>query len=121
MGVQGGVGKPLEKGKILNELVLPISKDRFQRRRRDAGGDFIANERAVRVIRKGVMVLPFSEFANGGVYAHIGELIALAVLGKFMLSGPAQAARKAQDGGAIAEVLRLLDGLHEGKGRVQAG
>ena len=102
-------------------MVLPISKDRFQRRRRDAGGDFIANERAVRVIRKGVMVLPFSEFANGGVYAHIGELIALAVLGKLMLSGPAQAARKAQDGGAIAQALCLLDGLHEGKGRVQAG
>ena len=73
------------------------------------------------MIRKGVMVLPFGKFANGGVYAHIGELIALAVLGKFMLSGPAQAARKAQDGGAIAEVLRLLDGFHEGKGGVQAG
>ena len=73
--------------------MLPISKDRFQRRRRDAGRDFIANESAVRVIRKGVMVLRFSESANGGVYADIGELIALAELGELMLSGPAQTAR----------------------------
>ena len=81
----------------------------------------IANERAVRVIRKGVMVLPFGKSANRGVYAHIGELIALAVLGELMLSGPAQAARKTEDGGAIAEALGLLEGFHEGKGRVQTG